>query len=919
MADLVRVKAEQWSDQCLNMKTATYYPYWGKARSNKDNPAAHHLLAYHSLDVAAVGRVYLQQHHRLRRYFCEALDCSDQAFLDWAAFCLSLHDLGKFSAAFQSQRADLVQQLQGHPPHANKIYSERHDSLGYWLWEDRIGDAMADVRDWEEAAVKPWIWSVTGHHGAPPKSEVRLLSDFFHREDFHAADAYVEAMGQWWLHGEAGQLPTQPAFEKNAKALSWWFAGVAVLADWLGSNTEFFPYVDQPQPLEEYWQHALRCALPALEQAGVLPAQVPKRKCFADFFPTISQPSPLQSWAMSVELPAGPQLYLLEDVTGAGKTEAALMLAYRLMEAGQADGLFIGLPTMATANAMYLRIAKVYRSLFGVDVPLTLAHGFRHLVDAFAKSLEPEHDPLQLDETATARCTAWLADNNKRALLAPAGVGTIDQALMAALYSKHQSLRLLGLFGKVLIVDEVHACDTYMQKILESLLGFHARAGGSVILLSATLPHHIKQSLVDAYHSGFSGATGSTAPILRNMAYPLATCWSPSVAGLVEMPMASRPEVSRCVNVHHEADLDRVYEHIQTALEQGQCVGWIRNTVADAMAAYTILSGRIDPACITLFHARFALADRLEKETDVLQRFGKDSTAQKRAGRLVIATQVAEQSLDVDWDVLISDLAPIDRIIQRAGRLQRHVRDAQGNPLKHGKDQRPMPCLWIYGPTWTVAPEPDWYHAVFRQGAAVYPHHGQLWRTAQWLHGGQYQMPLQARDMIEAVFSPDAECPAGLENHALKAEGEGWAAASQAQANRLKYSSGYCRESGVDWWAEAHTPSRLGEKTTDVMLARWEGGQLKPWAAGAWAYSMVRVAACNIDQPAVAPEDKEEVERLRLTLPAEGKWCVLLPLKQGLDGVWRGQAWSGVTAWRKQPELLTWCYDAQLGLRVSKT
>src|SRR5690606_26506584 len=144
----------------------------------------------------------------------------------------------------------------------------------------------------------------------------------------------------------------------------------------------------------------------------------------------------------------GPQIYLMEDVTGSGKTEAALTLTHRLMAHGVADGFFIGLPTMATANAMYGRIADVYRKLFAGDASLVLAHGRKTLVEDFAASIiEPgqdEGDARQGDESATRRCLRWLADHNKRALLAPAGVGTVDQALLGALQSKHQSLRLLG-------------------------------------------------------------------------------------------------------------------------------------------------------------------------------------------------------------------------------------------------------------------------------------------------------------------------------------------------------------------------------------------------------------------------------------------------------------------------------------------
>ena len=299
------------------------------------------------------------------------------------------------------------------------------------------------------------------------------------------------------------------SFRRASVDLSWWIAGLAVLADWLGSNTNFFGYradPEHPLPLADYWAYAKRQAAIALDASGVLPMNSERALGFTELFPSIVTPSPLQDWAATVTLAPGPQIHLLEDVTGAGKTEAAVMLAHRLMGAGCADGFFIGLPTMATANAMYGRIAQVYGKLFSECASLALAHGQRNLVESFAKSVVPsgpqEDDARQADDSATARCSAWLADHNKRALLSPAGVGTLDQALLAVLHSKHQSLRLLGLFRKVLVVDEVHACDAYMQGVLETLLEFHARVGGSAILLSATLPQRMKQALLDAFASG---------------------------------------------------------------------------------------------------------------------------------------------------------------------------------------------------------------------------------------------------------------------------------------------------------------------------------------------------------------------------------------------------------------------------------
>jgi CRISPR-associated endonuclease/helicase Cas3 len=207
--------------------------------------------------------------------------------------------------------------------------------------------------------------AVTGHHGMPPKANGQVNS-FFLRSDKQAAGQFVQAMASLLLTDESRRIPLQTGadFETNSQMLSWWFAGVTVLADWLGSNTNFFSYQQQEQDLEEYWSAVKRKADRALAHSGVLPVPVKPGKQIRDFFTYIDEPSPLQHWAATVGIPQSPQIYLLEDVTGAGKTEAALMLAYRLMAQGAAEGFFIGLPTMATANAMYHRIADVYRKLF---------------------------------------------------------------------------------------------------------------------------------------------------------------------------------------------------------------------------------------------------------------------------------------------------------------------------------------------------------------------------------------------------------------------------------------------------------------------------------------------------------------------------------------------------------------------------
>jgi CRISPR-associated endonuclease/helicase Cas3 len=236
-------------------------------------------------------------------------------------------------------------------------------------------------------------------------------------------------------------------------------------------------------------------------------------------------------------------MFIIEEITGAGKTEAALTLAGCIMTSGEADGLYFGLPTMATSNAMHGRVEEMYIKLYekGINPSLVLAHSAsRQYLDAGQMG-----DGGVLDEESDANNEArtWLHDNRKKALLANIGVGTIDQALLAVLPARHQSLRLLGLYRKVLIVDEVHAYDAYMNGLLCNLLKFHSAQGGSAILLSATLPKKLRKEFVKAFADGIK----CQSPDKVGTGYPLITAISRD--GLVEQTIQSPASLHKEIEV----------------------------------------------------------------------------------------------------------------------------------------------------------------------------------------------------------------------------------------------------------------------------------------------------------------------------------------------------------------------------------
>lgn len=883
--------------------TAYILRYWGKAQPRAEHAPPWHPLAYHSLDVAACGWVLLGADTACRRRIAHLADLPDEVVPAWLSMLLALHDLGKFSDGFQSLRPDLLQALQGRTTRVR--YTERHDTLGWVIAREELPRLLAgttpDDDSWDLLA--PWVAAVTGHHGRPPylqaswSQEALLLKQQFPPAVCQDLRAFVREVVRLLL---PNRLPFSVTSYNELllpfRRTSWLAAGLAVTADWLGSNQQWFPYRETPAlSLEQYWHTvALPQAATALRASGLAPAAAAPVQTVATLFAfetTQKTPTSLQQLADTLELAPGPQLIIIEEVTGGGKTEAALSLAARLLAMGTATGLYLALPTMATADAMHQRVARMYQRLFADDaaVSLVLAHSRAACSLALeqANHRDSSYGP-QENDSASGHCSAWLADSRKKALLAHVGVGTIDQALLGILPARHQSLRLWGLLGKVLIVDEVHACEAYVMDLLKTLLTFHTAFGGTTILLSATLPQSQRAGLVGAFAEG----VGLSAPAVTSMAYPLLTQVTPQ-ADLHEIPVASRADVGRTVQVQTLAALPAVYTHIHAALQAGACVCWVRNTVADALDAYAQWTRVYGAERVVLYHARFALMDRLHIGDKVLRGFGPDSYAMERHGQLVIATQVVEQSLDVDFDYMVTDLAPLDLIIQRAGRLRRHARNVQGNP-RQGKDQRGAVRLGVLMPVADAQPTARWYRDMFPRAAYVYSHHGQLWLTASWLQAhGAFTMPEQAREMIESVYgdAASAHIPEGLQRNAAAAEGDAMADRSMAALNRLSLAGGY-EATSLHWHDDEHTPTRLGDPTTTVRLARFVDGQLTPWAmdatAHAWELSQVSVRTTLVDGEserygAVLATAKDR-------MPDRGKYSVLVPLVAGLDGVWHGWA-----------------------------
>ncbi|WP_414713439.1 CRISPR-associated helicase Cas3' [Siccibacter turicensis] len=824
------------------------YHYWGKtARGAAHQGDAYHLLCWHALDVAACG--YKMVEHNL----FHAADCFAALGIDdreragqFFAWLLLWHDIGKFSRLFQQQftHPDL-----GTAPRDVRSSGHHHTATGKWLWKnhlrDRVVQQVTSPLPTRKVArlLDAWLAISLGHHGTPAASQV-CANDFL-PEDINAACAYADEIGTLF---PAISLPAdwaKPAWQAVFQPLSWLLSGVTVMADWLGSNNRYFPMVSAPGSFSGYWQRALVQAEQAIH-AIPAPSQVAPFSGIQTLFPFIEHPTPLQQLASTLNITAsGPQLFILEDVTGAGKTEAALVLAHRLMAQGKGQGMYIGLPTMATANAMYSRMYQTWARLYQPDArpSLMLAHSARALSELFSRSVwDPAAEMNESgDEVPAAQgCAAWFADSRKKALLAEVGVGTLDQALMAVLPFRHQNVRLLGLNQKILLADEIHAYDAYTSHLLEALIAAQAASGNTTILLSATL----SQAQRNRFAAAFSRGTAQSlpAPVIGLYDYPWLTHLTSTTA--LGYPVATRPQVQRRVAVRWLESEEACLAVIRDAVSRGECVAWIRNSVDDAAASYRQLCAALPDAAILLFHSRFAFQDRLEIEQHTLDWFGKAGEGQ-RAGKVLVATQVVEQSLDLDFDVLISDIAPVDLLIQRAGRLQRHVRDAHGHVKTDGQDERPSPVLHILAPVWCDVPTGDWLSAPMRNTSRVYSDHTTLWLTQRVLRQqGEIRMPESARLLIEAVYSEDRDVPAALQAASDRAEGAFYSARALAGNSEIGLTTAYGADGSCEGWNDAQS-TRLGEASEAIWLAYRRDGEVVPYADGdhAWEMSALRVRA----------------------------------------------------------------------------
>lgn len=880
--------------------------FWAKSADGENGEPTYHPVAYHLLDVAAVAEALLEAQPNRAKALARLLKLDPASLLRTVPFLIGLHDLGKFSSCFQAKVPALFPEAQLGPRRA--FLDVPHGAVTqHYLFGDDLGVVAKLLQDvvmpgWLPSAVRDVVSAIAGHHGKPLKDET---ADFCARAIGGAGPYAVSAVKELAAILDPVSIPG--IGERGEKVFSWTLAGLCVLCDWVGSNTAYFPpHTPTLSPADYLVAIARPAARRAVLAAGLEGVGVSTLGA-TELFPEIAGSfSPVQRWAAECELADGPSLTIVEDATGSGKTEAAVILALRLMQRNGHSGVYFALPTMATANAMYARLEIAYRRLFepGSTPSLALAHGRRDLHPGFSKIGLGEGAP---GASASGDCSAWIADDRRKAFLAQVGAGTIDQALLSVLPSRHQSLRLLGLSDKVLVVDEAHAYDAYMSKELEGLLEFQAALGGSAVILSATLPTDMRRRLATAFRAGLVKKP-KWSP--ARQAFPLATIVS--AAPVAEHALELRSGLERSVAVDFVPDVAAGIGKALEAAAAGAAVLVIRNTVDEAVATADELRDA-GAASVHLFHARFAMCDRQRIEADMLARWGREGRSDLPRNGILVATQIVEQSLDLDFDIAVTDLAPVDLLIQRAGRVWRHIarRPAAGRPV-------PGPQLVVIGPQATGDDRADWLDGSLPKTPFIYRHPGVLWRTARALQSvGRIDVqttadlsndPASSRRLVENVYSEsDPPTPLAIASASGRADGKSQDDRSIAGNALLKVGNAYTDRGA--WQNEVEVATRLDVNSRTIRLARRRGDAIVPWCEDGetrllWSLSEISVSNARLDAGTPGFEDRRKAwGRYEAEIPL----VLLEPLG---DGTFTGKA-------MKDGNPIGLLYDPVRGLRFS--
>jgi CRISPR-associated endonuclease/helicase Cas3 len=753
---------------------------WGKSRglgAEGGRPRTYPLVC-HLLDAAAfAGRIwdeYLSD--RLRQWLSDQLGLSQADARAFVMLVAGLHDVGKACPGFQFRDTDRLTAPEGFPRDGEFC---DHAAAGQ-LW---LGAALSVKFGWPPDVAEAVAEVVGGHHGFFTTMEAR---------DYHPEKVKAKGLGRgpWGEQRTAIAAAVQelvgarqhPAdFAPDAQVL---VCAVVVLADWLASRTEFIrsrlPHVPEDgnlTALQEFFTGSITATEGELVQAGLVRLGVRERG-FAEAFgfdPNRLQQSLVAGLPQAV---TGPGLLIVTEQMGQGKTEAALFAAQVLGSAAGTAGLAFLLPTMATSNAMETRLVEYVQRNSSGSAPVNLVHSMAWL-RRLRTELETAGSAADDADRSLTEVTEWLR-GGKKAAFAPVCVGTIDQALLGVLPLKYNAFRMLAFANKTIVIDEIHAFDAFVRGLLRGFLSWCGHLGVPVVLMSATLPESIARELAASYLGRDPGA--SAAPSYPGWVFLQRGAKQP-VPQAITVPESQesllRIDLRECAAV--EEALDRgpaLVRELEPLCTEGGCAAVVCTTVKEAQQTYTALTAWLKEveleAEVVLLHSNMPMHQREAITDDIVRRFGRGEGADRSGRTIIVSTQVLEQSVDIDMDLVISDLAPFELLLQRAGRGHRHP---ENNERRPGWAKEPR--LVVLVPEGGVDP------VVPKRWAYVYPP-ASLIRTQRLLlrrAGEGVRLPADVQGLVDELYTD----PSLIAGHAqAERESLAWAVVRRTEAERWR-------------------------------------------------------------------------------------------------------------------------------------
>lgn len=601
-------------------------------------------------------------------------------------FLAMVHDIAKATPVFQAKICDRSEYLKERLTASGFVI----EPLSSFHYSSKTPHSFAGEAILLSKGCPEGIAAIVGAHHGVPYSGVEDPEDLmeYYEENFYGNRGESDRQGQQWnsiwedwiatalSHSGYQTLDELPEIDAPVQMI---LSGLLMMADWIASNADYAPlltledsgeWVKYPERTDLIWE---RLDFPDqwMPCCWFMDDDIFKQKY--GFFPNEMQRQMLRA----VEEAPAPGIYVLEAQMGLGKTEAALSAAEILASKWHCEGIFFGLPTQATANGIFPRLqswAEAEGQAEEIKLGIRLAHGMAMLHKGYRELFRGKASQNEDGSEGGLVVHSWF-EGRKQALLSSFVIGTVDQLLMAALQQKHVMLRHLGLSGKVVIIDECHAYDAYMSCYLERALEWLGIYQVPVILLSATLPTERRVKLIEAYLGG--KPKEESDGWRKNDEYPLLTYTFGNDVRQRVIPVDTPRKQIRIIKEKEET----IIKILKERLSEGGCAGVIVNTVFQAQEIAKKIRRELPEYPVLLVHARFTMADRQKIEEGLLTRIGKNSLPKTR-NLIVVGTQILEQSLDIDFDFLITQLAPMDLLLQRMGRLQRHGHRKRPEPLK---------------------------------------------------------------------------------------------------------------------------------------------------------------------------------------------------------------------------------------------